>query len=108
MREIYLIDNLKINMLIENNLIDFEKIVIDVASKFAHIDNCDVIVNLKVKITRIVVHERIYVKKVVNVLLRSKITISIHYTSISKDRNFLFESNELNLLLYAYLINFDI
>lgn len=41
-REIHLIDNLKTNMLIENDLINLEKIVIDVISKFAHIENSKV------------------------------------------------------------------
>lgn len=104
----HLVDNLKTNILIKNNFIDFKKIVINIASKFAHIENCVIIIDLKVKITCIIVHERIYVKKVIDVSFKLEITISMYYMFISSDRDFLFESNELNLSLYAYLVNFNI
>jgi hypothetical protein len=103
----HLVDNLKTNMLIKNNLIDFKKIVIDIVSKFAHIENCVVIVNLKVKTTRTIVYKRVYVKKAINVSSKSKMTISMHYTFIFSNRDFLFESNELNLSLYTYLVNLN-
>lgn len=107
-REIHSIDNLKTNMLIDNDLIDLKKIVIDVINKFAHIESCDVIVDLEIKTIRTIVYERVHIKRVVNVSLELKMTILVHHTSISRDRDFLFESNELNLSFYAHLINFDI
>ena len=79
-REIYLIDNFKTNILIENNLINLEKIVINIINKFAHINNYDVIVNLKAKTTRTIVYERVYIKKIVNVFSKFEITILIYYT----------------------------
>lgn len=94
-------------MLIENNVIDFEKIVINIVSKFVYIKSCIVIVNLKVKTICTIVYKRVYVKKVVNVSSKLEITISMHYTFISSNRDFLFKSNELNLSLYVYLVNFD-
>jgi len=48
-QEVHLMNDFKINMLIENNLIDFEEIIIDVVSKSIFINNCDVIVSIKVK-----------------------------------------------------------
>jgi len=105
--KMHLINNFKTNMLIENNVIDFEKIVINIVSKFVYIKSCIVIVNLKVKTICTIVYKRVYVKKVVNVSSKLEITISMHYTFISSNRDFLFKSNELNLSLYVYLVNFD-
>ena len=38
-------------------------------------------------------------------LSRFKITMSVHYNTISRDKNFFFESKTLNFFLYAQLIN---
>ncbi len=107
-REIYLIDNLKTNILIKNNFIDFEKIVINIISKFVYIKSCVVIVNLKIKTTCTIVYKQVYVKKAINVSSKLKITILIHYIFISNNRNFLFELNKLNLSLYVYFVNSNI
>ncbi len=89
-------------MLIKNNFIDFKKIVINIVSKFVYIKSCVVIVDLEVKTTCIVVYKQVYVKKVVNVSLELEITISMHYTFISSNRDFLFESNKFNLSLRLF------
>jgi len=49
----------------------------------------------------------VHVKKITNVSFKFEITILVYYTSISNNRDFLFELNKLNLLLYAYLVNFE-
>jgi len=104
-RKVYLVDNLKTNMLIENNLIDFKRININVASKSTFINSCDVTISIKVKTSRVVVYTSMHVRKTIIVSFRSKIIVSIYYNSILSDRDFLFELDELNLLLYAYLVN---
>lgn len=106
-REIHLVDDLKTNMLIENDLIDFEEITIDVTSKSIYIDSCDVIISMKVKISRIVVRTSMHARKTMIVSSRSKMIVSIHHNAISQNRNFLFELDELNLSLYAYLVNVE-
>lgn len=91
-REVHLVDD----------LIGPEKIVIDIANKSAHIGSCDVTVDLEVKTARTVVHERVHAKKISP---GSEMTIPVHHTSIPSDRDFLFEPDELNLSLYAHLVN---
>ncbi len=103
--KIYLVNNLKTNILIRNNFIDFKKIVINIVSKFAYIESYVVIVDLNVKTTCTIVYKQIYIKKTINVSFKLKITISIYYMFISNNKDFLFELNKLNLLLYVYFIN---
>lgn len=107
-RKVYFVDNFKANMLIKNNLLDLERITIDVAWKFAYIKSYDIIMKIEIKTTRTIVYERVHSRKTIDVSLRSKMTISIHYIVISIDRNFLFESNNTNLSLYAHIINVKI
>jgi len=86
--KIYLIDNLKTNILIKNNFINFKKIVIKIVSKFVYIKSCIIIVKLKVKTTRTIVYKQVYIKKAINIFSKSEITISIYYIFISSNRDF--------------------
>ena len=104
-KKIHLIDNFKINMLFEIDLIESKKIDISVFNKTTYIDNCDVIASLKIKTSRIVVRTSMYAWKIIVVSSYLKITLSIHYIIISTDKNYIFESNELNVFFYAHLID---
>lgn len=98
-REIHFVDDLKTNMSIDNNLLSLKRFAIDVAKRFAYIESCDVTIDVDVKTTRIVVHERVHARKVVDVSSRSKMTISIHHIAISSDRDFLFKLNIDNFVI---------
>ena len=106
-REIHLIDNLRINMLIENDLMKSKKIDINVTKRIVHIDSCDVIVALNVKISRTIVHTSIHARKTIIVFSHIEIVLSIHFTTISANRNFLFEWKNLNLSLYVHLTDVE-
>ena len=45
-REIYLINNLKINLLIRNNIIRLKKIILNVSKNEARINSCDIIIKI--------------------------------------------------------------
>ena len=106
-REIHLIDNLKINMLIENDFMKSKKIDINVTKEIVYIDNCDVIVALNVKIFRIIVHTSIHARKTIIVFSHIEIVLSIHFTTIFANRDFLFESKNFNLSFYIHLTNVE-
>ena len=107
-RETHLIDDLKANMLIDNDCIDSKKIIVNSADDIAHIDSCDVIVAVNVKISRIIVQISVHARKTIVVSSQFEMTMSVHYIIILSDRDFLFEStNQLNLSLYAHLINVE-
>jgi len=107
-RKIYIISNLKTNILIKNNFINFKKIIINIVSKFAYIKSCIVIVDLKVKTICIIIYKQVYIKKAIDVFSKLKITILIHYIFISSNRDFYFKLNKFNLLFNAYLVNSNI
>ena len=65
-RKIYLIKNLKINMLINNNIIISKNIVINIKKQKTNICSCNVIMLLKVRFKTFYVQQRfIYAKKIV-------------------------------------------
>ena len=98
-REVHLINDLKANMFIENDFID-------VANKKIHIASCDVNIFIYLKIFKKIVHERVHALKFLDVSSMSKMIIVVHNNVIIfLDKNFFFELNELNLSIYAYIVN---
>ncbi len=66
-RKVYLINNLKTNILIKNNLIDSKEITIDINNKLVFINSCDVIVLVEVKTSCVVIYTLVYVKKTITI-----------------------------------------
>ena len=107
-RKIHLIDNLKTNMLLSNDVIESKKIDVSIFKKTAYIESCEVIASLKIRTFKIVVQTSIHARKITVVSSRFELVLSMHYTTVSFDRDYLFESNELKLSLYAHLVDFNI
>ena len=105
-REIYLIDDLKANLLIENDFLRFEEFIIDVNERKVTIANCDVTINLFIKQRDLYVRRNIHVNHVVVISAEQEIAISIKF-SISKNKDFLFKSSfKTNVTLYHHVIDF--
>ena len=110
-REVHLVDNLKINMLIENDVIVSEDVVFDLVKKQALIDNCEVTIAFDVRSRVSHAQQRsIHVKKVIVLSSRNQMIISIHHLvdELLVSRDFLFEFDDSNLILYAHIIDVDI
>ena len=75
-------------MLIKNNFIDSKQIIIDVIKNIIYIESCNVIVNINIKIIKIVIRERMQFRKISDVLFQSEITISVHHTIILVNKDF--------------------
>ena len=104
-RKIHIINNLKINILIKNNINDSKDIIVFIKNHIAHINSCDVTVSLKVKIIEIVIAKSIHLRKIIVILLKIELSIKIHHLIVS-NKKYLFESKEIfNLIAYAHLIN---
>ena len=105
-RKIHLIKNLKINMLFNNNILKLKNIVIDIVKKLIFINNIKVIIALKIRSIKNVVQRSIHLRKTIIISFYVEITVSVNYLNLSKFKNFLFKSNNnLNIFIYAYLIN---
>ena len=101
-KKIYLINNLKVNMLLNIDFINSKKIDINIFNKIAHIDNCEIIAFLKVRTFKIIVQTSIHVTKTIYVFSRSKIFLSIHHIEISFNRDFF--SNQTSSTFFCTFI----
>ena len=104
-RKIHLIDDLKINMLIENDILELESFIIDVSKKTTTINNCEIIIDLFIRQRDLFVRRNILSNHRIIVSLDSQARISFDY-NISEERNFLFElSIESDCTMFHHLIN---
>lgn len=99
-REIYLINKLKISLLIENDFLESEEFTINVNNKKVFIASCDVNINLSIKQRKLYVQKHIHVIESIIILLKAKIKISIKF-SVFINRDFMFELiNKTNFTLF--------
>jgi len=104
-REVHFVDNLKINIFIGNYIIKSKDIVIDIKKREVYINNCNIIINVEIKFSKLVVR-LIYLQKIIVIFLRTEISIVVYYFNISKNRDFLFKSkNNTSLVFYANIID---
>ena len=107
-REIHLIDNLRINFFIDNDILEFEFIDIFTSINTAIIKSCDVIVSIVIKFKSSRQTRVIHAISSQKVSSHSKLTISIYKIMISK-RDYIFESKKIiNLAVYAHIIDNEI
>ena len=109
-REVHLIDNLKANMLIGNDVTGPEKWNMDYIQNQAVIGSCGVTIPLDIRrrsVTGQPVHKPVHIKKSVVVPPQAEMTIPIHHLagSLPNDRDYLFEPDESDLTLYAHLMD---
>ena len=106
-REIHLIDDLKINMLFENDIMKSEKIVIDIAKKFVVVNSIDVTIFLKTRFVKNVIQKSMHLRKIVVVFSRFEMKIVVHNACLSKNKNFLFEFDDdiVELIMYVHIVD---
>ena len=108
-RKIYLINNFKINIFINNDVIDSKRWNINLNKKQIFIENCEIVVSIDIQ-RRLInqsQYKSIYIIKVIIMSLNSKMTIFIYHfiDAIFNDKIFFFEFNDINFTMYVYFIN---
>jgi hypothetical protein len=109
-RKIHLIDNFKVNMFIDNDILDFERIIIDEINNKVIISSCsDMIISIEIRIfVKEMINKKVHVRTTTIISFLSMMFIFIHNANLFKNRDFFFEFNDVNIFLYAYAIDFFI
>ena len=90
-RELYIIDNLRIKILIKNNIIKFKEIVINIINKKVRINNYSITINIIARSRDEFIRRKIYIKVFIFVSSHSEIMLLIKKINLSNNRNFLFK-----------------
>lgn len=103
-REIHIVDDLKANILIDMDIMIPKKIDIFVSEAKASIDSCNITVPVEVRTRGRAITHPVHIKKSIVIPPRSQVQIPVHHASLPK-REFFFEPDQLNLTLYAHLVD---
>ena len=105
-REIHLIDNLKANMLIGNDVLDPKDVVINPVKRQAFIISTEATIPVDIRSSKASIQRPVHIRKTTVISSQSEVAISIHHASLPASRDFLFEpADDINLTLYAHLVN---
>ena len=106
-REIHLIDDLKINMFFENDIMKSERIVINITKKIVVVNNIDVTIFLKTRFVKNVIQKSMHLRKIVVVFSRFEMKIVVHNACLSKNKIFLFEFDDdiVELIMYVHIVD---
>ena len=81
-KEMHIVDDFKINILIKNNVDEFKNISIFSYNKTAYINNCEIIILLKIKIIEIIIDKLIHLRKTTIILFKIELLIETHHFTI--------------------------
>ena len=90
-KELYIIDNLRVKILIKNNIIKSKKIVINIVNKKVRIKNYSITINIIARSRDEFIQKKIYIKIFIFVSSHSEIILSIKEISLFNNYNFLFK-----------------
>ena len=103
-RKIHLMNNLKTNMLIENDVLESKKFDIFISISSVSIDSCDVIISIFIRNRFTFQSTSVHFIKFCIVSSRTEISISIHRISLS-DRDYFFELTKANFSIYCHIVD---
>ena len=107
-RKIHLINDLKANILLENDVLDSELFDIFMSKSTAYIESCDVTISILITNQRSFKTKSVHSTKIKIIASNSEQLIFIHKIFAS-DRNYLFESSQTaNVSVYAHMLDNDI
>ncbi len=98
-------NDLKINMLIDNDILDFEEIFIDDVNNKTTIFSCNMIISIKIRtFSKNMINKSLHVCFITIILFYSMMIILIH-AELSTNKDFLFEFVDLDVSFFAHTMN---
>jgi hypothetical protein len=106
-RKMHLVEDLKANMLIENDILESKEIIIDIQEKKVIISSCqNMIIEVKIHQKESFVRRNVINQFVSVISLDFYAKILYKIRDLSTNRNFLFESfSEVSVFIYAHVID---
>ena len=105
-REVHLIKDLKAKLLIENDILDSEKIDISNSTNSAYIDSCEITIPIVIRAGSKSQSRSIHAIKTFVIPPKSECLMSVHVMISLSERDFLFEfSKTSNLFIYAHVVD---
>lgn len=105
--KLQLVDNLKVNMLIENNVFYTEGFTINLANIFAHILSCKVTIVINTRNYSQFLKHNVLINTIIFILPKSEALVDVWQIPVPNSHNFLFQPfSQEHLTLYSYLLDY--
>ena len=107
-REIHLIDDLKVKMLVDNDFLSFEGFIIDIEEKSATIESCEISIALKIQLKELYIRQTMHAQQALVLQSEEEQFISIN-DDIFEERDFLFEfDSNVNFIMCSHILDISI
>lgn len=104
--KVHLITELKLNLLIDNNVLKSEMIDISNSTEIIYIEGCEIIIFIIIKIKIKSHFKSIHTFEISIISFKSEYLISIHNISSLSNKKFLFQSlKTTNFFIYAHILD---
>ena len=103
-REVHLMNNLKTNMLIKNDILKSKKFDIFTFTSSAYIESCETVISIFIKNRSAFRTTSVHFTKTRIISFHVEISILIHKILLF-ERDYLFESAETNFFIYSYIVD---
>ena len=90
-KEIYIINDFRIKLLINNNIINFKNIIVDVINKSVFIKNYKIKIEISVYPHNEFIKKKIYIKLITLISSHNNVIFLIKFIDLFENRDFLFE-----------------
>lgn len=100
-QELYLVKDLKANLLVGNVILAIERVIINFASKIAIISSCQMTISIIARFKSYLVERKVLVNRSLIISLESKVLVQFVYSGFLDDWKF-----SINPTSYRYLILF--
>ncbi len=106
-REVHLVNDLKVNMLIDNDILESKRFFIDDFNSRVIIVSCnDMIILIEIRIfSKNIINKVLHVRSITMISSHSIALIIIHSANLFTNRDFLFEFMNIDVSLYAHIID---
>ena len=90
-KKIHIVDNFRIKLLINNDIINFENIIVDVINKNAFIKSYKIKIEISARSRDEFIKKKIHIKSITLISSHNNVIFLIKFINLSKNRDFLFE-----------------
>ena len=90
-KKIHIVDNFRIKLLINNDIINFENIIVDVINKNAFIKSYKIKIEISARSRDEFIKKKIHIKSITLISPHNNVIFLIKFINLSKNRDFLFE-----------------
>ena len=105
-RKLHIVEELKANLLVGNDILAIKRVIIDLGNKSAMISSCQVTISISARPRDHLVRRKVLVDRSLTIPPESEALVQFVYSNLPDDRDFFFNPiPHSHLILFSYILN---